>query len=65
MYYNYVYLDPRKPGKFEFESICFLFEPLYVGKGKDDRCYEHLKNYKRIDNTIFRAKLEHLKNSLI
>jgi hypothetical protein len=63
MYYNYVYLDPRKPGNFGFESVCFLFEPLYVGKGKSNRCYIHLKNSKRIDNPIFRTKLNLLKQN--
>jgi hypothetical protein len=36
--YNYVYLDPTSPAKIETERICFLFAPLYVGKGKEDRC---------------------------
>jgi len=42
-YYVYIYLDPRKPGKFEFDEICFLFEPFYVGKGKGERMYKHIK----------------------
>src|SRR4051812_1737116 len=39
MYYNYVYVDPRKPGQFEYNSldICFLFEPFHIGKGKEKR----------------------------
>lgn len=36
--YNYAYLDPSKPARVETEHVCFLFVPLYVGKGKNDRC---------------------------
>lgn len=55
MYYNYVYLDPRKPGKFVYGKLKFDYEPFYIGKGKDERCYEHLKNchYKN-DNDMFK-----------
>jgi hypothetical protein len=55
-----VYLDPRKKGQYEYSNICFLYEPFYVGKGKDNRCYEHLKNNKRIDNKIFKNKINFL-----
>lgn len=36
--YNYAYLDLSVPGRFETDHVCFLFAPLYVGKGKNDRC---------------------------
>ena len=38
-YYNYAYLDPSSPAKTETEKICFLFNPLYIGKGKHKRCF--------------------------
>lgn len=41
-YYVYVYLDPRKEGKYEYNHICFLYEPFYVGKGRRYRYREHL-----------------------
>jgi len=41
-YYVYVYLDPRKKGKYYYENICFLFEPFYVGKGSRLRYKSHL-----------------------
>lgn len=35
IYYNYIYVDPRKPGKFQYPnlSMCLLYEPFYIGKG--------------------------------
>ena len=42
IFYNYVYLDPRKPGNYNYDNLHFDFEPFYVGKGQGDRCYFHL-----------------------
>lgn len=36
--YNYLYLDPTKPARIETDHLCLLYMPLYVGKGKEDRC---------------------------
>ena len=40
-YYVYVYLDPRKSGKFKYAEMLFDFLPFYVGKGKGNRLYDH------------------------
>jgi hypothetical protein len=47
--YVYVYLDPRYPGTFEFNSkrnksviYSFSYKPFYVGKGRNARLYDHL-----------------------
>lgn len=45
-YYTYIYLDPRKPGNYEYileneETIKFEYEPFYVGKGTGDRINRH------------------------
>ncbi len=42
-YYVYVYLDPRKSGMFKYGNHVFGFEPFYVGKGFDNRLYDHLQ----------------------
>ena len=42
-YYVYIYLDPRKPGNYEYEELHFTFEPFYVGKGKGNRATAHLR----------------------
>lgn len=44
MWYNYIYLDPRKPGRYTYEGLNFslLFEPFYVGKGHKKRYLAHL-----------------------
>jgi hypothetical protein len=40
--YVYVYLDPRKPGKFVYDNYRFDYEPFYIGKGTGDRCKTHI-----------------------
>jgi hypothetical protein len=44
VYYVYVYLDPRKPGKFNYDEFSFDYEPFYIGKGTKSRMLRHLKN---------------------
>lgn len=44
IFYNYIYLDPRKSGKYIYDDYVFDYEPFYVGKGKNRRKYDHL-NY--------------------
>lgn len=37
MFFTYIALDPRKPGRFQTPFCSFLFQPAYVGKGNFDR----------------------------
>jgi len=41
MYYVYAYLDPRKPGHYGYQTVSFLYEPFYVGKGSGYRLNKH------------------------
>lgn len=73
-YYVYVYLDPRKPGQYSYSGLpfSFLYEPFYVGKGKDERDKQHLLESKRAStiqrnlhknnkiNSIFKDKFQPL-----
>lgn len=45
-YYNYIYLDPTKPGIFPIKGINIIlkFEPFYVGKGTGKRIEQHKYN---------------------
>ena len=53
-YYTYLYLDPRKTGAFVFENISVDFQPFYVGKGKKNSCFDHLKETEENTLNIFR-----------
>jgi len=63
-YYTYVYLDPRKPGKYAYLEngfgVDFDYEPFYIGAGKDNRMYNHLEMNKKDNNTIKKGKIKHI-----
>lgn len=42
-FYVYIYLDPRKSGKFTYGEYVFDYEPIYIGKGKLDAHRVHLR----------------------
>ena len=46
-YYVYVYLDKERTGKFIYLDLTFDYEPFYVGKGKNDRCYKGIRDKKK------------------
>lgn len=62
VYYVYLFLDPTKPGKYGFSQHCFLYAPIYIGKGKDYRYNEHFNpsKRKRCSHLPFYRKLEQI-----
>lgn len=62
IFYVYVYLDPRKPGKYVYGEYEFEYEPFYVGKGKNKRLYDHLKSVGK--NPYFSRKIKKIQNEL-
>jgi hypothetical protein len=63
-FYLYVYLDPRKPGYYKYDDLVFYYEPIYVGKGKNNRKLSHIKecNKDNKGNLLKRNKLSKIKN---
>lgn len=55
-YYVYAYLDPKSISQSIFCDILFENTPIYIGKGKNKRMYDHLKDRKRF-RTMFYNKL--------
>ena len=55
-FYVYVYLDPRKLGKYYYDGLdfCFLYEPFYVGKGTGYRFRKHLSEKKENTTNNFK-----------
>ena len=51
-FYVYIYLDPRKPGNYKYDGYEFDYEPIYVGKGKDNRYKAHLSSSNNDNNKI-------------
>lgn len=47
MFYVYIYLDPRKSINFIKDELILEFEPIYVGKGKNERHLVHLEIRKK------------------
>jgi len=41
-FYTYIYLNPLKPGNYNFGEYSFDYEPFYVGKGHGNRIFNHL-----------------------
>ena len=62
-FYVYVYLDPRRPGLFSFDSYCFDFEPFYIGKGKEKRFLGKLQDAKRGEHGYLYNKIRKILRS--
>jgi len=57
-FYVYVYLDPRKPGNYEYLDqglgISFDHEPFYIGKGQEYRWNAHLRESRKLTNKFYK-----------
>jgi len=59
-FYIYIYLDPRTSGQYCYENFSFLYKPMYVGKGSNERWKEIGEN-RRSD--YFIRKINKIKSS--
>jgi len=59
-FYVYLYVSPMKKGKYCYQNISFLFEPIYIGKGQNERYLEHIKYLKKHTNDHFKKKINRL-----
>lgn len=57
--YVYIYFDPRIRIDYIILSSNYQHEPFYVGKGIDDRLYDHLSET-NITNQIKHGKIQHI-----
>lgn len=60
MKYVYVYLDPRKPGIYEYQGFTFNNEPFYIGIGSGYRYRSHL--YRFTGNPYMHAKINKIRS---
>ena len=50
-FYVYAFLDPNKPGYYEYDGYIFDYQPFYIGKGKGNRIKKH-KIYMKTDDSL-------------
>lgn len=63
-FYVYAYLDPRKPGRYQYTGLdfSFLYEPFYIGKGTNRQYNRHLRESKeRTRNILKYNKIQKIK----
>ena len=63
MYYIYIYLDPLKPGNYNYENLSFNYEPFYVGRGKNYRFKIHIQNHNLKNKSLKNSKILEIKNN--
>jgi hypothetical protein len=65
-FYVYVYLDPRKPGRYSYDGldVSFLFEPFYVGKGEGKRYKFHMREAQTDNKNSNKLKINKIRKIL-
>jgi hypothetical protein len=63
-FYVYIYFDPRVPGDYIIEGVKYNFKPVYIGKGKGNRCTTHLSSRRKKSYKLHNL-IKHLRNSQI
>ena len=63
-YYVYALLDPRKRLKepMQIGHITILYEPFYIGQGKNNRCFSHIQYQNKKDITFRANKIRSILN---
>ncbi len=58
-FYVYVFMDPEKRGSYSYDGLgfCFLYEPFYIGKGKNNRIKSHMYPSNLKKQTYFYRKI--------
>ena len=62
-YYVYAYLDESLKIEEEYCGIYFEYRPIYIGKGKNRRMYDHFKDRKRFKSMFYNKLNKMIENS--
>lgn len=65
IFYIYAYLDPRKPGDYNYGSYHFDYEPFLIGKGSYNRLFDHLNEKEETTYNPYKVrKINKIKTTL-
>lgn len=64
-FYVYVYMDPSKLGKYQYQGLdfSFLYEPFYIGKGHNTRDMIHFNSYRLNKKTFMSNRINKIMKS--
>jgi hypothetical protein len=60
MFETYAILDPRRPGKYTYKTISFMFRPFYIGKGSIHQNRIYKRKNKQVEGVIRKIKENNL-----